>query len=312
MTTQTLVQAAKFIHNEIVAGIVEDIITVNPWFVYLPFIGYDGQAIVVNRELALGDADFYAIGSEITNRTPSTYEQATFTATKIIGDVEMDGLVQAQSLSAGVDQAAIEISQKAKKIGRLFQQGMATGTGTSPAMHSLASLIDSEQYTAPSNGQPISFKLLRDLLSLVKAKDGEVDWIIMNSRTINSLWTLYEQLGGTAPTHIITLPNGTTRIIPMFMNVPVFTNDWLPITETANGAALVGGDLTSVYAGVFDDGSGKLGIAGIHPSSTPAGIQVKDIGEMEDYDAMLYRIIQYANFACFNRRGIARLPSIQD
>ncbi len=312
MATQTLVEAAKLINNEIVAGVVEDIITINPVYAFLPFSGYEGQAIVVNREEALGDAGFYSVGTQITDKNPSTYEQYTFTSTKLIGDVEMDGLVQAQSESAGVDQTAVEISQKAKKIGRLFQQGMASGTGATPNMNSLHSLVDSEQYTAPSAGQPLSFKLLRDLLALVLAKDGEVDWILMHGRTINSLWSLYEAMGGSAPTMTMTLPNGATKDVLTFMNIPVFTNNYLSISETANGAAIAGGSLTSVWAGCFDDGSRKIGIAGIHPNSVPAGISVKRIGEREDYDSELYRLVMYTNFAVFNRRGIARLTSINN
>lgn len=312
MATQTLIEAAKFINNQIVAGVVEDIITINPIYSFLPFMDYQGQAIVVNREEALGDAGFYSVGSQITDKNPGSYTNFTFTATKIIGDVEMDGLVQAQSESAGTDQTAIEISSKAKKIGRLYQQGMATGDGATPNMNSLHSLVDSSQYTSPSNGQPISFKLLRDLLELVTAKDGEVDWIMMHGRTVNSLWSLYEAMGGAAPTMTMTLPNGATRIVPTFMNIPVFTNNYLSTTETANGAAITGGALASVYAGCWDDGSAKVGVAGIHPAGIPAGVVVKPIGEREDYDAMLWRVLMYSNFSVFNRRGLARLTSINN
>jgi hypothetical protein len=49
-----LAQAALLINDEIVRGVAEDIITVNPIFSYMPFYGYEGQAIVVNRELTLG------------------------------------------------------------------------------------------------------------------------------------------------------------------------------------------------------------------------------------------------------------------
>ena len=54
MATQTMAEAARLINNEIVRGIAEDIITINPIFSYMPFVGYEGQAIIVNRELALG------------------------------------------------------------------------------------------------------------------------------------------------------------------------------------------------------------------------------------------------------------------
>jgi hypothetical protein len=310
MASQTLAEAAKLITNDIAAGVAQDIIDVNPLFDILPFIGYTGQGLVVNRENALGNAGVYAVDATITHKAASSFTQATFTATKLIGDAEMDGLVRAQSASAGVDQVAIEISSKAKSIGRLFQTGMATGDGASPNMNSLHSLCDASQYTTASAGQAISFALLDELLDLVKAKDGVVDWIMMPARTIRAYKVLLRALGGTPADWVVTLPGG--RQVIGYEGIPIFKNEFLSVAETANGAALTGGALTSVYAGVFDDGSEKIGISGIHPEGVPAGIEVEPVGAQEAKDSSIWRVKQYANFANFNRRGIARLPSINN
>lgn len=310
MATQTLAEAAKLITNDIVAGVAQDIIDINPLFDVLPFVGYTGQGLVVNRENALGNAGVYAVDATITHKAAATFTQATYTATKLIGDAEMDGLVQAQSASAGVDQIAVEISSKAKSIGRLFQTGMATGDGSSPNMNSVHSMVDASQYTTASAGQAISFALLDELLDLVKAKDGMVDWIMMPARTIRAYKVLLRALGGTPGDWVVTLPGG--RQVISYEGVPIFKNEFLSVVETANGAALTGGALTSVYAGVFDDGSQKVGVAGIHPESVPAGIQVEQVGAQEAKDTSIWRVKQYANFANFNRRGLARLPSINN
>jgi hypothetical protein len=99
MATQTLAEAAKFINDEIVRGVAEDIISLNPMFSLIPFVGYEGQGLIVNRELTLGGAGTLAIGGTInsTLKAAATFTRQTFTATKLIGDAEMDGLVQAQS-----------------------------------------------------------------------------------------------------------------------------------------------------------------------------------------------------------------------
>ena len=314
MTTQTLAQAALLINNEIVRGVAEDIITLNPIFSYMPFVGYEGQAILVNRELTLGNVDELAVGGTITStmKGASTFTQVTFSATKIIGDTEMDGLVQAQSASAGVDQTALEITLKAKNVGRTFQQGMATGTGTSSQMNSLHSLCSTGQYTTAATTQTVSFVLLDELADLVLSKDGEVDFMMMPARTLRSVKVLYRALGGTMPTDVLQMPDGTTRTVYKYEDIPVFKNDYLAITETANGAALTGGALTSVWAGVWDDGSQKVGFAGIHPANVPAGIQVKFVGTHQSRDEEIWRIKQYANCALFNRKGLARLTSISN
>lgn len=310
MATQTLAEAKKLINNQIIVGVAEDIISINPMYDVMPFTGYEGQGIIVNRENALGDAGMYGVGSTITHKGAATFVSVTFTSTKLIGDAELDGLVVAQSASAGVDQVAVEISSKAKTIGRLFQTGMATGDATGNNMNSFHTLCDSGQYTTASAGQALSFALLDELMDLVKAKDGQVDYIMGAARTIRSYKVLLRALGGATISEVITLPGG--RKVIGYEGVPFFKNEYLSITETANGAALTTGALTSVYAGVFDDGTNKVGCAGIHPINVPAGIQVEPVGAQEAVDGKIWRVKQYANFANFNRKGLARLTSINN
>ena len=314
MATQTLAEAAKLINDEIVAGVAEDFITINPMFLFMPFIGYEGQGIIVNRELTLGGADEFSVGASISAaaKAAATFTRKTFTATKIIGDAEMDGLVQAESVGGGVDQLALELSLKAKQVGRLFQQGMATGTGTSPQMNSLHSLCDSGQYTAAAATQSLSFLLLDELLDLVKSKDGECDWLMMPARTLRSLKVLYRALGGAMPTDVLVMPDGTNRTVYKYEDIPVFKNEYLSVEETSNGAALAGSVLTSVWAGVWDDGSRKIGLSAIHPIAVPGGIQVHAAGYKEEFDEEIWRVKQYANVALFNRKGLARLTSLVD
>lgn len=312
MATQTLAEAQKLIRNEIVAGVAEDIFTTNPIWAVMPWTGYEGQALLVNRENALGDAQHLAVGGTITAKSAATFTQVPFTAVTTIGDAELNGLVAAQSRSAGVDQLAVEISSKAKSVGRLLQTGIATGTGVSPQLNSLHTLTDATQYTTASAGQALSFALLDELLDLVKAKDGEVDWLLMPARTLRAYRTLVRSLGGTNETIIFDMGNGRTRDVDVYNGIPIFKNDYLSVTETANGAALTGGALTSVYAGVWDDGSQKVGVSMIYPDGTPVGIQVEQIGAAEAKDEQIVRVKSYSNFASFNRRGIARLPSINN
>jgi hypothetical protein len=313
MASQTLVQAKLFINNEIVSGVVEDIISVNPIYNLIPFQGYSGQAILVNREVVLGDSQVLAVDTTITAKAAATFTQASYSATRLIGDVELDALLALQSSGAGVDQLAIEISSKAKSIARLFQTGLATGTGTSPQMNSLHSLCDSSQYTTATGGttsQALSFALLDELLDLVKAKDGQVDWMMMAARTLRSYRVLLRALGGVTADEVITFPDG--RQVMGYSGIPIFKNEYLSVAETSDGAALTGGAMASCWAGTFDDGSSRVGIAAIHPEAAPAGITVKVVGDMETKDSALVRVVQYSNMVSFNRRGLARLTSLSN
>ncbi|MCP3672556.1 MAG: phage major capsid protein, partial [Gammaproteobacteria bacterium] len=181
-----------------------------------------------------------------------------------------------------------------------------------PNLHSMHTLCDATQYTTASAGQALSFELLDELLDLVKAKDGEVDFIMAPTRTIRAYKALVRALGGVNETLPFTMPNGTTRNVSVYNDIPMFKNDYLSVTETANGAALTGDTLTSVYAGVWDDGSQKIGSSMIYPNGTPAGVDVEVIGSKETKDENIVRVKSYSNFALFNRKGLARLTSINN
>ena len=87
MATQSLAEAQKLINYLIISGIAEDFITTSPIWQVMPWIGYEGQAIIVNRENALGDAQHLAVGGTITAKAAATFTQA-YTAVTTIGDAE--------------------------------------------------------------------------------------------------------------------------------------------------------------------------------------------------------------------------------
>jgi len=312
MTTQTLAEAAKLINDELVSGVAEDIVTTNPVWQVIPWNGFDGQAVIYNRENTLGDSQHLAVDGTITAKAASTNTQVTYLPTTTIGDAELNGLIKSTSSSAGVDQMAVEVSSKAKSVGRLLQTGIATGDGAAPNMNSLHTLCDPTQYTAASAGQALSFELLDEVMDLVKAKDGQVDYLMAPGKIIRAYKALVRALGGIAENVVYTLPNGQTRTVTAYEDVPMFQNDYLSTVETANGAALTGGALSSLYAGCWDDGSKKIGASMIYPNGTPMGIDVEAVGAKETKDETIMRVKSYSNFANFNRKGMARLPSLNN
>src|SRR4051812_23612053 len=109
MATVTLVESAKLAQNELVAGVIESIITVNRFFEVLPFDGIEGNALAYNRENALGDVQNIAVAATITAKNPATFTQVTSGLTTIIGDAEVNGLIQVTRSGDGNDQTAIQI-----------------------------------------------------------------------------------------------------------------------------------------------------------------------------------------------------------
>ena len=305
MASVTLSESAKLAQDELVAGVIENIITVNPFFDILPFDGIDGNALAYNRENVLGDVQVLGVGGTITAKAAATFTQVTSTLTTIIGDAEVNGLIQATRSGDGNDQQAVQIASKAKSVGRKYQDMFVNGTGSTNQFDGVINLVDSSQMaTTGENGKALDFEVMDELLDLVTDKDGEVDYFMMHARTLRSYMALLRNLGGASINEVVQLPSG--REVPGYRGVPIFKNDWIPTTQTKGTGGAV---KTSIFAGTLDDGSRMHGIAGL-TAEAAAGIQVVPVGESETKDESITRIKWYSGLALFSEKGLAAADGI--
>jgi hypothetical protein len=129
---------------------------------------------------------------------------------------------------------------------------------------------------------------------------------MMNSGQLSAYKALVRGTGGSY--EYVTSPV-TNRNILSYEGIPIFRNDYIGDVEATN-AATTGGSDTSVYAGCFDDGSMKTGLCMLYPVGTPAGIDVRALGESHSTNADVTRVIQYGAWCLANRKGAARLHSV--
>src|ERR1051326_6710193 len=129
MSSVTLAESAKLSQDMLVRGVIENVITVNPFFDILPFEGIEGNSMAYNRENALGDVQTAGVGSTITAKNPATFTLVNSNLTTIIGDAEVNGLIQA-TRSNQVSQTAVQVASKAKACGRKYQDMLVNGTGS--------------------------------------------------------------------------------------------------------------------------------------------------------------------------------------
>jgi hypothetical protein len=309
MASVTLAQSALLSQDELIAGVIENVITVNRFFDVLPFDGIEGNALAYNRENALGDVMMSGIDTTITAKNPATFTHVTSTLTTIVGDAEVNGLIQATRSNIN-DQKAVQVASKAKSCGRQYQNQMINGDGTGDNVTGMLLLVDPTQVVpagtaagSTANGNVLSFADLDNAIDLVVDKDGEVDYIMMNARTIRSYNALLRALGGANINEVVTLPSGKT--VPAYRGIPIFRNDWIPINQTQGTAV----NCTTILVGTLDDGSRSHGIAGLTASNF-AGINVKEVGERENSDNTLTRVVWYCGLALFSVRGLAALTGI--
>ena len=305
MASVTLAESAKLSQDQLVAGVIENVITVNRFYEVLPFEGIEGNALAYNRENVLGDSQVIGVDAAITAKAAATFTQVTSTLTTILGDAEVNGLIQA-TRSNKTDQAATQIASKAKSVGRQYQDMLVNGTGASNQFDGMINLcVAGQTVNTGVDGSNLSFLIMDEMMDLVTAKDGQVDYFMMNARTIRSFMELLRGLGGASINDVITLPSGAQ--VPAYRGVPIFRNDWIPVNQTKG----VSTGCTTIFAGCFDDGSQTNGLAGL-TASDMAGINVVDVGEAEGKDNHIWRVKWYAGLALFSEKAIACADGIKN
>jgi hypothetical protein len=271
----------------------------------LPFRGITGNSLAYNRENVLGDVQFLGVGGTITAKAAATFTKVNADLTTIIGDAEVNGLIQA-TRSDYTNQEAAQVASKAKSAGRQFAQTMVTGDGTANSFQGLMTLCPAGQtLNTAVNGEALTFDRIDELLDAVTAKDGQVDYLMSHSRTVRKYKSLLRALGGATLDDLYELPS--RKQVIAYSGVPFFRNDYVPIDQTRGS----GTALTSVFAGCFDDGSDKLGITGI-TAEQAAGLMVEDVGVSETKDETITRVKWYVGMALFSEKAIARIPGISN
>ena len=306
MPTITLAESAKLCQDMLVAGVIETIVDVNPFFEVFPFADIEGNALTYNREKVLGDSQFLGVGEEITAKNPATVEQKTASLTTLIGDAEVNGLIQA-TRSGINNQKAVQIASKAKSISRQYQNALINGDGTGASFAGLMSIVTEtgNLIDTGANGQDLSFELLDELIDSIKDKDGAVDYLLLPARSLRSYYTLLRALGGATIGDVATLPSG--RTVPAYRGVPMFRNDFI----TTNQVKGTSNNTTTIFAGTFDDGSFKHGISGLTARDN-AGIQIEDVGISEKKDETITRVKFYCGLANYSTLGLHALPGIKN
>jgi len=320
MPTVTLPESAKLSQDMLISGLIESIVTVNRSYQVFPFADIEGNALGYNRENSLGpvatvgvgDADGSigsgAAGTNSTERAAAknaaTFTQVTSSLTTIMGDAEVNGLIQA-TRSDKNDQTGTQVGSKAKSAGRKYQDMLINGTGTNFTFPGLLALVPSAQKVdTGTDGTGLSFAIMDEMMDMVLDKDGQVDYFFMPARTIRTYMALLRALGGASIGDVVQLPDGSS--VPAYRGVPLFRNDYIPIDQTKGTGGAV---KTTIFAGTFDDGSFSYGISGL-TAKNASGLAVEDVGISETKDERIYRVKWYCGMALFSELGVSAADGI--
>tara|TARA_B100000780_G_scaffold279205_1_gene256465 strand:- start:2015 stop:3370 length:1356 start_codon:yes stop_codon:yes gene_type:complete len=130
-------------NDMLVKGIIDSIVTVNQFYQHLPFKGIQGNALAYNREaVGVDQQDLVSVmrtGVSGINKDQQTFTRHSTELTTIIGDAQVNGLIQAVGSDYN-DATAVQVAAKAKGVGRKFMDLMINGQEGSATRGVVASL----------------------------------------------------------------------------------------------------------------------------------------------------------------------------
>jgi hypothetical protein len=275
------VEADKLSNNQLVAGVIEEIIEKDELFALLP------------------TADF------LDPNDPVLEDAATFTEVIsrlriLIGDVDVDKFLQ-EVQSDTNDQKATQIALKAKAVARKFKNTLINGdNGGSPKEFDGMKVLTvaGQTIAAGANGAALTLAMLDQLSDTVI---NGPDAFVMRAGTIRAYRALLRATGGTDAA-MIEIPNFGVPVLG-HNGTPILRNDYLLATETKGASGAV---CCSVYAARLNELDGMHGLYG----GSAAGLRVEDVGTVQNKDATRTRIKWYCGVALKSSKSLARLEGV--
>lgn len=291
-------EAEKLSNNQLVSGVIEEIIERDDLFSVLPFVQVNGKAYVYNREKTLGGADFLD-PNEVINEEASTFDEVVSRLRILAGDVDIDKFLES-TMGDTNSQRAIQLAKKAKGVARKFHQTLATGDAAANAktFDGLPRLVTADQtIDVGVNGNALTLTMLDELCDAVP---NGADAIVMRRGTIRAYRALLRATYGTDA--VMQQLENFGRPMLTHNGIPIIMNEFLAGDEAKGSSAAT----TSVYAVRLNEVDGLHGLYG----GGNAGIVVEDIGTVQNKDANRLRLKWYCGLALKSTKSIARLQGV--
>jgi hypothetical protein len=303
----TLAQAAVLSENDLQRGVIETFVQESPVLDRLPLLTIQGNAYAYNVEATLPGVAFRGVNEAYVEST-GTVNQRTETLAILGGDADVDRFI-VQTLGNLNDQRAIQTRAKVKASSIKFQDSFINGDVAVDAKSFdglKKRLTGAQVIDAGVNGLgPVAggHDFFDALDALMAAVPGGPDVLYANSKVRQRILSAGRRIGGA---DLIVDDIGGRRT-PAWNGVPVYDlgqnpagGDILGLNETQGTATTA----SSIYAVKFGEAEGDQAVTGL----TNGGVQVYDLGELQDKPAYRTRVEFYCGLAVFG--GAARLRGV--
>ena len=291
-------ESEKLSNNQLVAGVVDEIIERDDLFAVLPFTGVNGKAYVYDREETLSEGEFLDPNEPVPEGA-ATFTEHIAKLRILAGDVDVDKFLQT-TMSDTNNQMAIQVAKKAKGLARKFHRTLAQGNATTnpKEFDGLPRLVSADQSIAAGvDGNALTLTMMDELCDAVP---NGADVIVMRRGTIR------------AYRNLLRLQNGNDGAIQQLENFgrPMLTHNGIPIimNEFLLGNEVQGANANtcSVYAMRLNEADGLHGLFG----GDTAGIVVENLGTVQNKDAWRIRLKWYVSMALKSTKSLARIRGV--
>lgn len=305
----TLAEAAVLSDNDLQRGVIETFVQASPILDRIPLMNIEGNAYAYNKEATLPGVAFRSVNEAYVEST-GTVVQATESLVILGGDADVDRFI-VQTRGNLNDQRATQTAMKVKAASYKFQDTFFNGdVAVDPkGFDGLKKRLTGAQVIdADVNGMgPVTagHDFFDALETLMAAVAGGPDAIYANRALIAKIMSSGRRIGGAE----IVREDLTGKRVATWNGVPVLDpgknpdgTDILPLTETQGTATNAG----SIYAVKFGGDEGDQAVTGL----TNGGVQVYDLGELQEKPAYRTRVEFYCGLATFGGQSAARLRGV--
>lgn len=313
----TLPQAALLSQNQLQRGVIETFVQTSPLLDRIPLMPIEGNAYAYNQEATLPGVAFRSVNEAYVEST-GTVNQLTESLVILGGDADVDRFL-VQTRGNLNDQRAVQTAMKVKAASYKFQEAFFNGDVTvdPKGFDGLKKrLTGSQVIDADTNGLAINaddatrqdfFDALDALVAAVPGLDGTNGAIYANTGILGKIRSAGRRIGGVE----MVREDMTGKRVLQWNGIPI-----LDPGSNAAGTPILGqaetvgtaSDTSSIYAVKFGQDEGDQAVTGL----TNGGVQVDDLGQLQEKPAYRTRIEFYCGLALFGGKAAARLRGVRN
>lgn len=315
----SLAESAVLSTDDLQRGVLETFVQQSSVLDRIPLMTINGNAYAYNKEATLPGVAFRTVNNGYTEST-GTFVQDSESLVILGGDVDVDRFI-IQTRGNLNNQRAEQTKLKVKALSYFFQDhfinGNVAGGGTSAnGFDGLkVRLTGSQVISSGTDGAPVLgnggtdshafFDKLDELVAQVPGINGSNGALYASASVIAKIRSAGRRIGGTE----MVREDLTGKRIMQWNGIPVLDlgsnaagTAILPQTETQGTATAA----SSVYAVRFGTSEGDGAVTGL----TNGGVQVYDLGEVDDKPVYRTRLEFYTGLATFGGQAAARLTGV--